>query len=90
MFELSAENWMGIVSVFSIFMWCITVLLCGRISVKHIEREMAKEGILPPVWDKEIGSIMVTYSLVMVFSKIKSLIVDVEAVDDTPEKKIKS
>ena len=55
MSELSPDNWMGIIGVFAIFTWGISILLFGQITVKHIEREMAKEGILPPLWDKGIG-----------------------------------
>jgi hypothetical protein len=80
MSELTSENWMGIIAISSIFMWGIAILLFGRISVKHIEREMKKEGIKPPVWDKGIGSIIVTYSLIMVFPKLNPTIVNFEAV----------
>jgi len=52
----------------------------GRISVKHIEYEMKKEGIEQPTWDKGIGSIIATYSLIIVFSKLNPTIVDYKAV----------
>jgi hypothetical protein len=66
MSELSSENWMGIIAISAIFMWGIAILLFGRISVKHIEREMAKEGILPPVWDKGIGMRYPAYASIII------------------------
>ena len=89
MSELSPENWMAIVSVFVFFMWGIATFLFGRISVKHINCEMAKEGLEPPVWDKGIGSIIVTYSLIMVFPKLNPIIVDFAAVRRYTRKKDK-
>jgi len=80
MSELSTENWMAILLFIALIAWSIAIFLFGRISVKHIEREMKKEGIEPPVWDKGIGSIIVTYSLIMVFPKLNPTIVDFEAV----------
>lgn len=55
MSEISTENWMGIIAIFSIFVWGIAILLFGQITFKHIEREMVKEGIEAPLWDKGIG-----------------------------------
>lgn len=80
MSELSIENWVAIVGVSAFFIWAIATFLFGRISVKHIEREMAKEGIEPPAWDNGIGSIIVTYSFIMVFPRLNPTIVDFEAV----------
>ena len=53
--NLNAEDWMAIIGVFSFFIWGISIFLFGHFSVKHIEREMAKEGVLPPAWDKGVG-----------------------------------
>jgi hypothetical protein len=79
--ELSAENWMGIVTFFSIFMWGISVLLFGRITAKHIDREMAKEGILTPEWDKGIGGRIIMYAMVIITKKAaKTSPVDDEAI----------
>lgn len=50
---------------------------------------MEKEGIEPPVWDKGIGSIIVTYSLIMVFPKLNPTTVDFEAVRRYTRKKDK-
>ena len=80
MLELSTENWMAILFVFSFFMTGIGTFLFGRVSVSHLKREMTKEGIEQPIWDKGIGSIIVTYSLIMVFPRLKPTIVDFEAV----------
>ena len=55
MSELTTESWMAIAYFIVLCVWGISVLLFGQITVKHIEREMAKEGILPSEWDKGIG-----------------------------------
>jgi len=89
MSELSIESWMAILFFVVLCMWCIATFLFGRISVKHINREMAKEGIDTPIWDKGIGSIIVTYSLIMVFPRLNPLIVDFEAVRRHTRKKDK-
>jgi len=67
--NLNSEDWMAIAAVFSIFISTIATLLFSRISVKHIEREMAKEGITPPVWDKGIGGRIIMYAMVIVANK---------------------
>ncbi len=41
---------------------------------------MKKEGIEQPVWDKGVGSIGITYALIMVFPKLKPTIFDFDAV----------
>jgi hypothetical protein len=43
----------------------IAILLFGRITVKHIEREMAKEGISPPTWDKGVGMRYTAYASII-------------------------
>lgn len=65
MSDLSAEDWMAIIGVPAILMWSNAILLFGRISVKLIEREMAKEGILPPAWDKVIGMRFPAYASII-------------------------
>ncbi|MFT4906087.1 MAG: hypothetical protein ACI978_000144 [Oleispira sp.] len=67
--NFNSEDWMAIAAVFSIFISTIATLLFSRISVKHIEREMAKEGIAPPVWDKGIGGRIIMYAMVIVANK---------------------
>lgn len=49
MSELSTESWMAILFFTTLCIWCLSTFLFSRISVKYIEREMAKEGIEPPV-----------------------------------------
>ena len=41
--NLNSEDWMAIIGIFSFLMVGIATFLFGRISVKHIEREMVKE-----------------------------------------------
>lgn len=53
----------------------------GRITVKHIERVMAKEGIDPPIWDKGIGARIVAYAGIIAFPNLKrhASLVNIEA-----------
>ncbi|GAA6171315.1 hypothetical protein NBRC116592_09850 [Colwellia sp. KU-HH00111] len=67
--EITIEGGFYLISVFVFFMWGIATYLFGRISVKHIEREMAKEGLEPAVWDKGIGGRIIMYSMVIVANK---------------------
>jgi hypothetical protein len=78
--HLSPEDLIVILGLLAFLAWGLAIFLFGRISVKHIERAMTKEGIEQPVWDKGIGSIIVTYSLIMVFPRLNPTIVDFEAV----------
>lgn len=89
MSELSTESWMAISFFIILCIWGASVFLFGQITVKHIEREMIKEGIQPPIWDKGIGSVIVTYSFIMVFPKLNPTIVDSEAVRRHTRKKDK-
>mgnify|MGYP000216932577 CR=1 FL=1 len=89
MTDLSSENWIAIIGVSAFFIWAIATFLFSRISVKHIEREMIKEDIQHPIWDKGIGSVIVTYSFIMVFPKLNPTIVDFEAVRRHTRKKDK-
>jgi hypothetical protein len=50
--HLSPEDLIFFLGLFAFFSWALAIFLFGRISVRHIEREMAKEGIEPPGWDK--------------------------------------
>jgi hypothetical protein len=86
---LSSEDWLVILGMCAFFSWSLAIFLFGRITVKHIDQELAKEGIEPPVWDKGIGSIIVTYSLIMVFPKLNPTTVDFEAVRRYTRKKDK-
>ena len=89
MLELSIKNWMTLLFVLSFFMAGIVTFLFGRVSVSHLKREMTREGIEQPIWDKGIGSIGITYALIMVFPKLKPTIVDFEAVRRHTRKKDK-
>ncbi len=86
--EITTEEILYLIGGVSFLILGLAIFLFGRISVKHIEREMAKEGIEQPLWDKGIGSIVVTYSLIMVFPKLNPTIVDFEAVRRYTRKKI--
>jgi hypothetical protein len=81
MLELSTENWMAILFFITFLLWGIATFLFGRISVKHIEREMSKEGILPPEWDKGIGARMIAYAGIIILPNIKrhASLVNIEA-----------
>lgn len=56
---------------FNIFYFGISTFLFGRITVKHIERATAKEGIDPPIWDKGIGARIVAYAGIIAFPNLK-------------------
>jgi hypothetical protein len=79
--EITAKDIFFITGGFAFLIWAIATFLFGRISVQHIEREMAKEGIEPPVWDKGIGARMVAYAGVIVFPNLKrhASLVNIEA-----------
>ena len=79
--EITTEGWFYLISVFVFFMWGIAIFLFGRISVKHIEREMAKEGFEPPVWDKGIGMRYPAYASIILRPNAKrhASTVDIEA-----------
>ncbi len=87
--EITTEEILYLIGGVSFLILGLAIFLFGRISVQHIEREMAKEGIEQPLWDKGIGSIVVTYSLIMVFPKLNPTIVDFEAVRRHTRKKDK-
>ncbi|WDE03703.1 hypothetical protein SG34_020290 [Thalassomonas viridans] len=79
--EISAEHWLALSVAILLFLWAIAIFFFGRISVKHIESEMAKEGKLPPVWDRGIGARMAVYASIILFPNIKrhASLVDVES-----------
>ncbi|WP_281556826.1 hypothetical protein [Thalassomonas sp. RHCl1] len=61
-----------------IFLIAIATFCFSRISVKYIENKMAKEGELPPEWDKGIGARITMYAMVIVAKKAA----DVSPVND--------
>jgi len=77
--SILSEEWFYVVGTSLFFIWGIAVFLFGRITVKHIETEMAKEGILPPEWDKGIGTRGATYALIILFPKLNPTILDAKA-----------
>jgi hypothetical protein len=81
MSELSNESWMAFLFFIVLCFWGLAIFLFGRISVKHIEQEMEKEGIAPPSWDKGIGTKIAVYARVIIFPNLKrhASLVDVEA-----------
>ncbi|WDE13508.1 hypothetical protein [Thalassomonas haliotis] len=76
--EINAEHWLALGVAVLIFLWGIATFCFSRISVKHIEREMAKAGKLPPEWDKGIGARITMYAMVIVAKKAA----DVSPVND--------
>ena len=82
---------MAIVGVFSFFNWGITTFLFKRISVNHIEQEMAKEGINPPAWDKGIGARIIAYAGIIAFPNLNrhASLVNIEATKRFSRKKDK-
>ncbi|WP_076924954.1 hypothetical protein [Pseudoalteromonas sp. EB27] len=44
-------------------------ILFSRISVKHINKNMKKDGVLPPNWDKGIGASVSFYVFAMFFER---------------------
>ena len=79
--ELSTQDWLVSVGAIAFFIWAIATFLFNRISVKHIEYEMAKEGIEAPAWDKGIGARMIAYAGIIVFPNLNrhASLVNIEA-----------
>ncbi|WP_281556825.1 hypothetical protein [Thalassomonas sp. RHCl1] len=79
--EITAEHWLVLAIVILFTLWGVAIFCFGRISVKHIENEMAKEGKLPPEWDKGIGARLAAYSSVNLFPNINrhASLIDVES-----------
>ena len=81
MFELPTQDWF-IYSGGLLFFICAFFSVCfGRISVKFIEKEMAKEGKLPPTWDKSIGARVSAYAVAILMNKVPPYsIVDTQSI----------
>ncbi len=79
--EIITEEIFYLIGGISFLVWCLATLLFSRISVKHIESEMAKEGILPPEWDKGIGMRYPAYASIIMRPNTKrhASTVDIEA-----------
>jgi hypothetical protein len=65
MIELPAESLVLTIGIALFFIWSFTVICFTKISVKHIENNMALEGKLPPEWDKGIGARAYAYAVVI-------------------------
>tara|TARA_B110000211_G_C13905212_1_gene475836 strand:- start:411 stop:770 length:360 start_codon:yes stop_codon:yes gene_type:complete len=81
MHEIMMEEFLFITGGVLFLMSGLSAFLFGRISVSHIEKEMAGEGITPPVWDKGIGARMIAYAGIIVFPNLKrhASLVNIEA-----------
>lgn len=79
--EITIEEIFYLIGGISFLVWCLATFLFSRISVSHIEREVVKEGIEPPVWDKGIGARMIAYAGIIVFPNLKrhASLVNIEA-----------
>ena len=78
---LTVEDWFLITLLISFFVMAIATFCFIRISGKHIEREMKKEGKLPPGWDSTMGLRYSFYAIVLVRNSIAPMsFVDDEAV----------
>lgn len=87
-FELTTQDWF-IYGAGALFLVCALFSVCfGRISVKHIEQEMAKEGKSPPGWDKGIGARVGAYAVALVIKRISPhSIIDTKAAKRHARKK---
>ncbi|WP_281556824.1 hypothetical protein [Thalassomonas sp. RHCl1] len=85
---LTTQHWIGFIGLFLLFVWGISIFCFSKITVKHIEREMAKEGKSPPEWDKGIGGRFSLYAMAIVINKMaRKTLVDGEAIRRHARKK---
>ncbi|WP_404343463.1 hypothetical protein [Pseudoalteromonas mariniglutinosa] len=54
-----------------LFSFFISSLLLSRMSIKHINKQMAKDGVYPPSWDRGIGASASFYVFAMLFNKYR-------------------
>ncbi|QLE84482.1 hypothetical protein FLM48_04885 [Shewanella sp. Scap07] len=54
-----------VASVLIILAWGVGILVFAQVTVKHLEREMGKEGIEPPRWDRGVGMRLAMYSTII-------------------------
>ncbi|WDE13504.1 hypothetical protein [Thalassomonas haliotis] len=88
MFELTNKDCLLLLGGIFVLIWAISIFCFGRITVNHIEREMEKEGKLPPEWDKGIGGRLSPYAMAIVAKKAARVsIVDDEAIRRHARKK---
>lgn len=79
--DLTFGNWFAIVGFATFILTAISTFSFARISVRHIEREMAKEGREPPHWDKGLGARLTMYAITIIMGKSHhSLLIDEESI----------
>ena len=49
----------------------ISSLLFSRVSIKHINKKMEKDGVYPPSWDQGIGASASVYVFAILFNKYR-------------------
>ena len=88
MFDFLIEDWF-IYGAGGLFFVCAFFSICfSRVSIKHIEREMAKEGKSPPGWDKGIGARVGAYAVALIIKRVPPRsIIDPQAVKRHARKK---
>lgn len=81
MITLTTENCLLFGGGFFFLIWGAALLFFSRISIRHIEGEMAKIGKQLPEWDNGIGARFSSYSLVILFPNIRrhASLIDVES-----------
>ncbi|WDE11847.1 hypothetical protein [Thalassomonas haliotis] len=79
--EITNEDWFFICIGIMFFITAIATFCFIRISGKHIEREMKREGKLPPGWDSTMGLRYGFYAIVLVRNSVAAMsFVDDESV----------
>ena len=67
MADIDLKGLFYLVSTSAFLLWEIAIFLFNRISVRHNEREMLKEGIEAPNWDKGLGLRVVDMRMLLLF-----------------------
>ncbi|WP_028864788.1 hypothetical protein [Psychromonas aquimarina] len=79
--------WHFILLFSSIILWAIAIFTFGRISVRHIEREMEKKGLEPPFWDRGIGIRLSMYAFTIIRGKADhSVLIDRKSIVESARK----
>ena len=62
-----------LISLFLTFLvsFFISSLLFSRVSMKHINKKMEKNGVYPPSWDRGIGASASFYVFAILFNKYR-------------------
>lgn len=81
MVDTTIENWLLYSGGIFLLIFSIAIVCFIRVSGKHIEREMKKEGIPPPQWDSVMGLRYGMYAIVIVRNTVSSMsLIDDEAI----------